>query len=178
MNPMTYPKDIFFDIETLVNVAQPASILLLGGIDAHFLDAYIEQKALLGQPCSVTHIDRSELATLQNFEQRFDVGIAVDLFEHMSKREGALVLSKLRDQLTSQFCAGMPISRLASEGYWQLTELFGLALKKVASYPVENMPEDTQYSLFKYNIDDYKNTPDWLNANNWANPQMWSKYRW
>ena len=175
---MTYPKDIFFDIETLLNLAQPASILLLGDIDARFLDAYIEQKSVLGQQCAVTHIHSSELATLEELDSRFDVAIAFDLFEHLSKREGALILSKLRDQLTSQFCACMPISRMASEDYWQLTDMFGMALKKVASYPLQNMPEGTQYNLFKYNIDDYKNTPDWLNADNWANPDMWSKYRW
>ena len=175
---MTYPKDLFFDIETLLNIAQPTSILLLGDIDARFLEAYLEQKSILGQPCTVTHIRSCELAKLVKVDRRFDVAVAVDLFEHLSKREGAIILSKLRDQLSAQFCACMPISRRASEDYWQLTDMFGLALKKVTSYPIENISEGVQYNLFKYNIDDYKHTPDWLNADNWANPDMWSKYRW
>jgi len=53
---MNYPSDIFFDIETLVNVAQPERILLLGNCDADFLDNYLEQKRILKQSCETQHI--------------------------------------------------------------------------------------------------------------------------
>lgn len=171
---MTYPSDIFFDIETLVNVAQPKRILLVGDCTADFLTDYTEQKALLNQTCSVTHIESANLDSLWQQDQRFDVAIVAKLFEHLDKQTGAQVLSRLRDVLSAQYCICLPISAAADSEHWHITELFGFALSKVSSYASDN----TEYGLFKYNITDYKKTPDWLNADNWANPEMWGKYWW
>lgn len=171
---MTYPPDAFFDIETLINVAQPTSILLLGEEERDFIDTYLEQKALLNQVCSVTQIKLAELDSLMQLEQKFDVCIAINLFEHLDKKMGARILSRLRDVLTHQYCVCLPIDNADSDQSWQLTELFAYALKRVAQYHHNGL----EYGLFRYNIDDYKSTPDWLNADNWANPHMWGKYRW
>jgi len=168
---MTYPSDALFDIETLVNVAQAEKILLLGNGDASFLTNYQEQKAVLGQHCAVTHLTASEIKQLPQLEERFDVAICLDLFEHMDKALGMQVLARLRDVLSPQYCICLPLNSAAD---WQLNDLFSFALSKVASYQIA----DTEYGLFKYNINDYKKTPDWLNADNWANPQMWGKYWW
>jgi len=189
-----YPADAFFDIETLINVAQPSSILLIGDENRHFLDGYIAQKALLNQVCTVTHITTSDIARLSELQQTFDVSIAINLLEHLGKTSGSQVLSRLRDILSQQYCVCLPISGLVTSEQkrshpnrgvgqtdqqparqdWQLTELFSFALKRVASYH----HNDVEYGLFKYTISDYKNTPDWLNADNWANPEMWGKYWW
>ena len=171
---MTYPSDTLFDIETLVNVAQAEKILLLGNISTDFLDNYCQQKAILGQPCEIRQLTSSEIETLWEIQQRFDVAIAVDLFEHIDKPKGMQVLARLRDVLSAQYCLCMPIATSNTSQSWQLTDLFSFALSKVASYKIEA----TEYGLFKYNIRDYKKTPDWLNADNWANPQMWGKYWW
>ena len=171
---MTYPADVFFDIETLVNVAQAEQILILGDHDPSFLDSYLEQKTLLTQACNVVHLASNDIDQLWQYQQRFDVAIAVDLFEHLDKTKGMQVLSRLRDVLCSQYCVCLPLSAQSSNTTWQLTELFSFALIKVASYPSDEL----EYGLFKYNISDYKKTPDWLNSDNWANPNMWEKYRW
>jgi len=171
---MNYPSDIFFDIETLVNVAQPERILLLGNCDAGFLDNYLEQKRILKQSCETQHITTQNIDHLWSLQERFDVAIVVSLFEHIKKQQGQQVLSRLRDVLCPQYCICLPLSETAGNEQWHLTDLFSFALSKVAEYPVAA----TKYGLFKYNINDYKKTPDWLNADNWANPQMWGKYRW
>lgn len=176
---MTYPSDAFFDIETLINVAQADRILLLGNIEADFLDNYQEQKAVLNQKVSITHIRATDIEQLWQLNQRFDVAIAIDLFEHLEKTKGQQTLSRLRDVLSPQYCICLPVSQHTSNDKWHITDLFSFALSKVSSYDV-NGDESTKqsYGLFKYNINDYKKTPDWLNADNWANPQMWGKYWW
>lgn len=171
---MTYPSDIFFDIETLINVAQPQRILLLGDCDGSFLDDYIEQRAILNQHCSVTQLLPEQLDEFKALKQTFDVAIAINWFEHFDKRTGEQVLAKLRDVLSSQYCICLPMQAEVGDNGWHLTDLFSFALSKVASYQVN----DLEYGLFKYNINDYKKTPDWLNADNWSNPKMWGKYWW
>lgn len=169
---MPYPIDVLFDIETLINVAQPERILLLGDCDPAFLETYVEQKSLLGQMANVTHVRSDKIFDLAQLKTRFDVAIAVDLFEHIDKQAGVQILSRLRDILSAQYCISLPLG--ASQSEWKLTDLFSFALKRVANYSCDGL----EYGLFKYDISDYKNTPDWLNADNWANPNMWNKYRW
>ena len=171
---MNYPTDVFFDIETLLNIAQPRSILVLSDSDCGFLEQFIEQKALINQQCQVTQVSSKEAASLDKLEQRFDVGIVFDFLEHLSKPQGAQTLSKLRDLLTAQYCICLPLVKSGDESRWQLTDLFGFALDRVASYQQGAL----EYGLFKYNINDYKKTPEWLNSDNWANPNMWGKYWW
>ena len=169
-----YPRELFFDIETLLNVAQPNRILLLGDTSAEFLDNYIEQKEILNQSCSVTQLPSSEFAELAALDERFDVAIALNWFEHLNKTQGQQTLSRLRDVLSPQYCICLPISQSVNSVDWHLTDLFSFALSKVATYS----HNEKNYGLFKYNIHDYKKTPDWLNADNWANPNMWGKYWW
>ena len=175
---MDYPDDIFFDIETLINVAQPQRILLLGDCDDTFLQNYTKQRAILKQPCSVTQVRPDQLDHFNVLEETFDVAIGVNWFEHFNKRTGEKVLARLRDVLSPQYCVCLPMQKpsknIAESDIWQLTDLFSFALSKVATYQSDGF----EYGLFKYNIDDYKKTPDWLNSDNWANPQMWGKYWW
>jgi len=175
---MNYPNDVFFDIETLVNVSQAQSILVLGNCQPGFLDNYIQQKALLNQDCQLRHIKCDEIESLWQLKQRFDVAIVVDLFEHIEKNKGMQVLSRLRDVLSPQYCICLPLSNSVNSESWHLTDLFSFALSRVSSYRVELEDKAIELGLFKYNINDYKKTPDWLNADNWANPQMWGKYWW
>ena len=171
---MNYPADVLFDIETLVNIAQPQNILLLGDTDSTFLDQYLAQKTLINQNCQITQLKNNQLDEINNLSQTFEVGIAINLFEHIDKVKGEQLLSRLRDVLTKQYCICLPVTTEAQPDQWQLTELFSFALQRVACYKNDEL----EYGLFKYNINAYKQTPDWLNADNWANPNMWNKYRW
>jgi hypothetical protein len=171
---MTYPADAFFDIETLVNVAQAERILVLGDCDASFLNDYVTQKAILNHRIAVVHLAAADIQQLWQQDQRYDVAIVVDLFEHIDKGLAMQVLSRLRDVSCPQYCICLPLSQQQSDSEWHLIDLFSFALSKVASYKQGGI----EYGLFKYNIRDYKKTPDWLNSDNWANPQMWGKYWW
>lgn len=171
---MTPPKELLFDLETLINAAQPSRILLLGNIDPSFLNEYVSQKKLINQSCHITHFDANSLDEIWNLTERYDVGLALNLFEHIDKLKGHQVLSRLRDVLTPQYCIALPLTQQQSKSPWQLTDLFSFALSKVNSYD----QDEARLTLFKYNIQDYKKTPDWLNADNWANPQLWGKYWW
>ncbi len=173
---MNYPSDIFFDVDTLLNNVNATRILLLGDIDADFLNNYVAQKNLLNQECHVMHIKSKDLAMLEKLQPQFDVGIAVNLFENISKVQGKQVLSKLRDVLTKQYCVCLPITLSSDNESWQLNDLFSFALERVATY--QSLDKKIEYGLFKYNINTYKKTPNWLNPNNWSNPTMWNKYRW
>jgi len=171
---MTYPADVFFDIETLVNVAQARKILILGDCQSSFLDDYAAQKALLNQESKITHLANANLDQFWRQQHRYDVAIVVNLLEHLDKAKGMQILSRLRDVLSPQYCICLPLNKTGNASEWQLTDLFSFALSKVASYSQDGV----EYGLFKYNINDYKKTPDWLNSDNWANPQMWGKYWW
>ena len=171
---MTPPRELLFDLETLINAAQPRRILLLGNVSPHFLDDYVSQKQLINQACDVTHVQADNLDEIWSLHERFDVGLVLNLFEHIDQAKGRQVLSRLRDVLTPQYCIALPISQQSKDSLWQLTDLFSFALSTVNSYVLA----DGGLTLFKYNIEDYKKTPDWLNADNWANPQLWGKYWW
>ena len=171
---MTPPQELLFDLETLINAAQPRRILLLGNVSPEFLNEYVAQKALINQPCEIVHYHSASLNEISTLNERFDVGIVLNLFEHIEPIKGRQVLSRLRDVLTPQYCLALPLAHQSDASSWQLNDLFSFALSKVNSY------DDVSHglTLFKYSIENYKKTPDWLNADNWANPQLWGKYWW
>ncbi|WP_189399593.1 DUF6231 family protein [Arenicella chitinivorans] len=171
---MIYPRDVQFDIDTLINDAQPKTILALGDFDAALFDEYRAQKSLLQQPCEVEHVSVSDCMQVMRMATRFDVAVAFNLFEHISRQHGMQILARLRDVVAAQYCICLPLGKHDDQSHWQLTDLFSFALKRVSTYTT---PE-AEFSLFKYSIYDYKSTPDWLNPDNWANPHMWNKFRW
>lgn len=169
-NARHYPQELWFDIETLVSVAQPRSIALIGDIDARFLDNHMAQTKVLGQQCELHLL---QLDDLDHFNARVDVAVVANVFEHIDKPTGARLISRLRDVLSAQFCISLPLAKKQDLG-WQRNELFALGMQRVSSYQVAGQ----EFALFKYQLKDYKKTPDWLNADNWANPHMWGKYWW
>lgn len=169
---MTNARELLFDLEALLNEAQPRSILWLGEPQAAVLESYLAHCKLLNIEIEVAHFPHHELGELQHLQRRFDLGIALDIFPYLDKPVGVQLISRLRDLMCQQFCLNISTSELDESYDWHLTDLIGLGLRKVADYPASNT------SLFKYSIDSYKRTPDWLNADNWANPELWGKYRW
>lgn len=164
-----YPSDAWFDIATLVNVAQPQSILTVGDFETAFLADYCAQKKLIGQVVKHTHYAENP-EPLFELQARFDLAIVANLIEHQDKNFARRIVSRLRDVSSKQFCVCLP---LLEEG-WQLHDMLALGLQRVAEYDADQQ----RFGLFKYNLSEYKKTPDWLNADNWANPEMWGKYSW
>jgi len=78
---MDYPKNLFFDIETLINTAQPSRILLIGDCDAEFLSAYQEQKQLIQQRCEIHTIDCANIEQLWQIDV-YEMSLALSIASH------------------------------------------------------------------------------------------------
>lgn len=176
-----YPNDLWADIETLINVAQPNSIVIIGDIDEYLFINYQTQKKVLGHEVELTFLNpkqNNSYATIFNTTKQFDLAVAANIFEHADHMTGTNIISRLRDVVSKQFCIALAVgsSQINNQPTttWQLGDLFALGLQRVANYKHYKQT----FGLFKFNINNYKKTPDWLNADNWANPEMWGKYSW
>lgn len=164
-----------FDIETLLNESQPASLLVIGSGANDAVQRYLEQKRLLGRDCRVDRPSGRLPAAL--IGRRYDLGIVTDTIEHLDKRDAIQLLSRLRDLHTARFCATVRIGEQwqALKSTWKPNELLGIGMTLVNSYEDD---AGRRLRLYKYDIATYKTTPRWLNPDNWANPDLWNKYRW
>jgi hypothetical protein len=169
-----YPRDLLFDIETLVSVAQPKSILILGPRPTGFLADYQQQCGLLNHPISIETVDKPDVKMQIKSTLQYDLGILLGGLERVDKSLGGQLISRLRDVQCRQFCLVTSLDKQPSAETWGLVDMLSFGLRSVATYEVEQQ----HIGLFKYNLKDYKKTPDWLNADNWANPEMWGKYWW
>lgn len=170
---MTHPY--CFDIETLLNDCQPASILVMGSGAQTAVRAYREQKELLGKGCHVDHVEPP--AASDTLGRRYDMGVVTETLEFLDKRRALVLLSRLRDLYTSRFCVAVRIGAAwpGLTSYWHRRELLGAGMLLVNSY---DATEQCRLQLYKYDIASYKPTPGWLNPDDWANPELWNKYRW
>lgn len=170
---MTEPYS--FDIETLLNECQPASILLIGGGAGDAVANYREQTQQLGRECHVEHLKPD--TAIERLGRRYELGIVADAIEHMDKRDAVLLLSRLRDLYTARFCAAVRVGGdwPGTTSTWCRNELLGIGLMLVNTYTDD---DGRRLHLYKYDIATYKPTPGWLNPDDWANPELWNKYRW
>ncbi len=173
MDSAPYPPDIWFDIDTLIAVAQPQSMLVLGDADISFLDDYKEQQLVLGKQLNIVSIGAEQIDDIDQIDQQFDVAVVAQLLETLDKNSSTRILSRLRDVLSKQFCVCLNLTANETSS-WSRTDFFALGLRRVNTYDTSH----GEHALFSYRLKDYKNTPDWLNADNWANPEMWGKYWW
>ncbi len=171
---MSLPLAARFDIETLIAIAQPHRIVLLGDVPVDIADDYVAQQALLGIEISVVSIPSDQWRTQLADMPRCDLAIVSGVLETLEKPIGKNLLATLRDQASSQFCVHVTLDDEPSSKTWALTDFLAMALVRVNHYENAAAPS----ALFKYSISSYKRTPDWLNPDNWANPDLWGKYWW
>lgn len=167
---INYPKEIWFDVETLLSVAQPSSVTLVGRFPTQFLQDYLAQRSLLGSPCTIQQLSTQDVHAELAAAARADLAIVAGCIEHMDKSTATQLIGRIRDVASGQFCLCISLT----DSDWTRNELFALGLKQVATYTMN----EQLFALYKYNLADYKKTPDWLNSDNWANPEMWGKYWW
>ena len=163
-----------FDIETLIAVAQPRRILLIGTPLINIADDYVSQQAVLGVEIHVDTLHAHDWQTPLSLKTPYDLAVVSSVLETLEKPQGWQLLASLRDQLSRQFCVHVVLDDLKATSQWSLTDFLSMALIRVNQYQAA----DSNSALFKYSIDSYKRTPDWLNPNNWANPELWGKYWW
>lgn len=168
-----------FDIETLLNECQPASLLVAGPGADEAIDAYLEQKRLLGKDCRVDRLPEmpGPEDLTGSVDRRYDMGIVTETIERLDKTEALRLLSRLRDLYTRRFCASVRIGPdwQGAKSTWTRNELLAVGMMLVNSYEDE---AGRPLHLYKYDIATYKPTPRWLNPDHWANPELWDKYRW
>lgn len=190
---MSYPSDLLFDLETLLNEAQPNSILLLGDAALSVVENYQTQRKLIQQPCTLKQLQ--SLPNLDMVNTRYDMAIVAGFTEQLSKQETRIIIARLRDVLVNQFCLAVTsikdvnndneiknqinneVNDAPTAKHWPIHELLALGLNRVAEYQ-DSVQRNQSYALYKYSLKQYKRTPGWLNSDNWANPEIWNKYRW
>ncbi|HAU66866.1 MAG: DUF6231 family protein [Arenicella sp.] len=164
-----------FDLETLISVAQPKSLLFIGEVPTDLASDYVLQQSVLGVDVIIDRANLSDVNAIQkNAHTLYDLAIVSGVLENLEKPQGRQLLASLRDRLSRQYCVHVAIDNRDTVSQWSLTDFLSMALVRVNTYSLR----DSSFVLFKYSIGSYKRTPDWLNANNWANPELWGKYWW
>jgi len=93
--------------------------------------------------------------------------VLVGGLERLSRAEGEILLSRLRD-----LYARRVLVCLALGDTWRQNDLTAFAFTRLATLG------DGMGTLYGFDVGTYKTTPDWLNPRYWANPELWGKYRW
>jgi len=96
----------------------------------------------------------------------------IDAFTEMTGLLREQVLSEARNSLV---CRVLHLELESSgDNQWQLTDSLALGYRRIDTGKFEQIG----WSLYEFNIANYKQTPDWLNADHWSNPRQWDQYRW
>lgn len=152
-------------LAALLDTYSPQRVLVVGASQFPALEAY-------KQAHPDVHVSRAMPGALPAdvAAQRFDLALAVDCLEHLSKREGLKLLGGIRNLNASRIAVLADLTACD----WKETEFFALALQNN-----ERFQRDEQIlTLFTYDLREYKQVPDWLNARFWANPENFGKYWW
>jgi hypothetical protein len=96
---------------------------------------------------------------------RVDVSVVVGQIEHMSKDDGAHLLSCLRDIISQR------VLLVLQGDDWASDELLALGYQEIKC-----RSGDGRYFLF--DADQFHQPRKWNNASHWANPKNFGKYRW
>ena len=176
MNNYSPVRQIGFDIDTLINECQPASILAIGERTQEYIGEYVAQKKVIHQECVVTSMPVDTALSQLKPQDRYDVGIVTDTLEFLDKDLSGQLIARLRDIHTTRF---LIVVRMGDgweqlKSVWQTVDLLSFGMKLVNRYEFDGKP----IHIYKYDISTYKRTPEWLNSKNWANPQLWNKFRW
>lgn len=163
------------DIETLLNESQPRAILVWGHGCEPILREYQKQVGLLGKTCKIINIETP--TELDNLNQKFDMGIIINMLEQTPRNQALPILARFRDLLTSRFCVVVRMGKEVNDikTIWSQRDFYAIGMGLLNRYD-KNTSEETQ--VYTYDIATYKNTPKWLNSDDWANPELWNKYRW
>ncbi len=152
------------DLITLLEVARPASILLV--------DPNPEGLPVQAIPpnSQVTHLTGDLLKQLRTLE-RFDLGIVANTLEYRDRKTAGILLARLRDLHTRRFVALVPIGPGWEEhtSHWEIADFFGYGMTLMAQYQIDGKP----LHLYHYAIESYKTTPEWFNSRYWAHPERW-----
>lgn len=140
----------------------------------HQPGADVERTAESGLFVIESLVDTSALQHLVDANRRFANALVSHTLERLDQDTGGHVLALLRDRLCERFTVMISNGADAGHHQWRSTDFIALGMRREVSDGRANPP----YSLYSFNIGDYKTTPDWLNADHWANPHLFGKVWW
>jgi hypothetical protein len=135
-------------------------IMIVGSVEADIDSAAFPNIALAGLLGSGAEIDSSTRARL---------GVVVNQLESMSKKNGAHLLSRLRD-LT---CEKVLLIMRGDE--WNSKELLALGYQHLEQ---DKKRSSIDGRLYLHDPSRFHESREWNNSSNWANPENFNKYRW
>lgn len=176
---MKYPSTALADLAQLIDHCQPDTLLCVGEMlnqEDNIINTYCLQREQILKPCKLNQAASKFDITDAIYTQRYDLAVVSATLENIDKYQAQQLISRLRDLCTPKLVVLLNLT--ASP--WEVADLLAFGLVRISHYSgnTELDNDDSEYGLYHYNIDSYKNTPDWLNAKNWANPKLWNKVWW
>jgi len=105
-------------------------------------------------------------------DHSWDLICFVDAFSEDTGLQRKQILSKVRNALTRRVLH-LEMETTGSN-QWQITDSLALGYRRIDTGEFKQ----SAWSLYEFNIANYKITPGWLNADHWSNPEHWDQYRW
>ena len=100
---------------------------------------------------------------------RFDVAVLMDQLEHTPKREGLMLIGRLRNQHSNNVCI-----EIARDDQWTHADFVAAGLVPKATYERTGRT----VMLLTYDIATYNPEREWNNPQKWAHPERFRKHRW
>lgn len=100
---------------------------------------------------------------------RFDMAVLIDQLEHMPKREGLMLIGRLRNQHSNNLCV-----EIAQRKEWTNSDFAAAGLVPSATYERNG----SEVILLTYDIATYSPEREWNNPEQWAHPDRFNKDRW
>ncbi len=149
----------------ILDTAQPGSLICCGTtaqtVARHWRDHHTGSH--------LTELDPADPNADLPPAQVMDLALVSDTLEHLPHAEAALLLGQLRNYGTRQIAVLVgPVPD------WAFTDFIGLGFRRHATI----QQNDTELTLYTYNLDTYNHKRAWNNPDNWANPEMWGKAWW
>ncbi len=138
----------------------PRELLVIGD------PAPLDPAAAEGAETVATVVDTADALPALERLGRQDL-VLVGALDAFPRREGEIVLSRLRD-----LYARRVVVRLRPGDIWHHGDMTAFGFTRLAQLAAGDG------TLYGFDIATYKTTPDWLNPRFWANPELWGQYRW
>ncbi|MBO9471586.1 hypothetical protein J7355_15960 [Endozoicomonas sp. G2_2] len=170
---MKTPESIQTLLGSVVAEREPGRLLLIGATDA---DAS-RITACAPDECNVVRLSADDSATsaLAN-DVRFDLAVVIHTLERLSPEAGKRLLGRLRNVLAQSIVAGVRARSDDTDDHttWCISDFIAMGFRQCRT----SAQLAGGWSVYRYDIHDYKTTPDWLSSRYWANPKRWDKERW
>lgn len=157
-------------LEELVRRNAPGRLLLIE--PCHTSRQRLQGVAGIECQCAVSNAD--DALSGDTAGARFDLAITFPpALTQLTPPQGRQLISRLRDQLANTVIVCVRNDETSSNE-WCIGDFIALGFRRSP----KSVDINTEISIYRYDIRDYKTTPDWLNSRYWANPERWDRERW